>query len=196
MKSPNKSVERMAAGRRLSQYRTRWAAAIAHFRRWPYMSKTHLHAVNPEGKQVLEELLAPMFSTLEPGFSAAADELRWEADHSAEPHFDVRCSYRCADRYTPLPVHPEFHPWIASSRMRILCGMSIRPDVSEQAGSLRVRVDGRVVAVAVRITVEGSREIVSFSPIWQPPPNGQPTAARERRDYAVVSCRALLARRR
>jgi hypothetical protein len=43
---PNQSVERMAAGGRLLQCRTRWAAAIAHFLRsadWQVMEKSGNH---------------------------------------------------------------------------------------------------------------------------------------------------------
>jgi len=51
------------------------------------------HAVNADGKEVLKELLTPLFITLAPGFEARADELRVDVTHAEHQASAVACSY-------------------------------------------------------------------------------------------------------
>ena len=102
------------------------------------MRHPDLYLLNAEGKEVLRELLAPLFSTLAPGFEARAEELRMEATGLRQPAFEVACCYFKAGTSFPLTVTEGYHPWIVSSRIRILCGMSILPDVPRQDGRMPV----------------------------------------------------------
>src|SRR5207244_3664221 len=108
-----------------------------------------LHAVDEHGKEVLKELLTPLFATLGPGFEAGAEELRVQATRTEEHDFQVVCNYVRGGATFPLSVSAGYHPWITSSRIRIVCGMSIMPDIPHQDGKMTVRLGARIIPVGV-----------------------------------------------
>ena len=130
------------------------------------MRNTVLHALNADGKEVMGELLAPLFATLAPGFEARAEELRVEAIRSQQPDFEVACSYIKGGVSFSLPVAKGYHPWIGSSRIRILCRMSIVPDIPCQDGKMTVRLGERTITLKVQVMAKQGREVMSFRPIW------------------------------
>ena len=125
-----------------------------------------LHAVDKHGKEVLRELLTPLFATLAPGFEAGAEELRVEAARTEGPDFQILCCYVRGGATFPLSVAAGYHPWITSSRIRIVCGMSIIPDIPRQDGKITVRWGERIITVVVQVLAEGGKEIMLFRPTW------------------------------
>jgi hypothetical protein len=125
-----------------------------------------VHAIDAGGKELCSELLAPLFVTLAPGFEAGADELRLQATRAEGHDFQIVCSYIRGGATFPLSVAAGYHPWITSSRIRIICGMSILPDIPHQDGSMTVRFGERTISVRVQVTAENGTEIMKYQPMW------------------------------
>ena len=131
--------------------------------------------MDADGKEVLRELLAPLFATLAPGFEAGAEELRMEATHQQRSDFLVAGRYVSGGASFSLTIAARYHPVIASSRIRILCGMSIMPDIPRQEGRMSVRLGERTISVGVQVVADSGREIMLFRPEWDR--SGQPDGA-------------------
>ena len=128
-----------------------------------------LHALNADGEEVLGDLFTPLFVTLAPGFEASAEELRVEVTHSQHTDFEIACSYIKGGSSFCMSVAKGYHPSITSSRIRILCGMSIMPDVPRQDGKMTVRFGERTIGVNVQVIAETGRGVMVFRPIWDAP---------------------------
>src|SRR5882762_10075192 len=95
-----------------------------------------LHAVDESGKEVITSLLKPLFSILVAAFINHAEEIEIRANQSDSK--EVFIDYQKDNQRIPLTPTKDFHPFITSSRIRIISGMSIEPDL-QQKGEMRVQ---------------------------------------------------------
>ena len=123
-----------------------------------------LHVLDADGKEVLKDLFVPLFTTLAPGLDSRAEEL--EVAHLQGPPFAVDCRYTKGGASFPLSVAAGYHPAITSSRIRIICGMSIMPDVPRQNGKMKIRLGSQTITINVQVHAEKERELMLFQPIW------------------------------
>jgi hypothetical protein len=128
------------------------------------MPDLDLHVLDADGKEVLRDLFVPLFTTLVPGLDARAEEL--EIAHLHGPPFAVACRYIKGGASFRLSVAAGYHPAISSSRIRIICGMSIMPDVPRQGGKMAIRLGNQTITMKVQVIAEKKREVMLFQPIW------------------------------
>lgn len=125
--------------------------------------QVELYAVDEQGKRLLGSLLEPFWQTISSAFLNKANEVMVRANQS-DPR-DVNIVYQKKGEIVPLKPMEGFHPFISSSRIRIISGMSIIPNIS-QTGKMRVRFNEDFLTIDVKIDVKDSFEIVSLRPQW------------------------------
>jgi hypothetical protein len=122
-----------------------------------------LYAVNESGKEVITSLLEPLFSILLAAFINHAEEIEIRASQSGSK--EVFIDYQKENQRIPLTPTKDFHPFITSSRIRIISGMSIKPDL-QQKGEMRVQFNKTILLVGVEVALENEWEILRFKPHW------------------------------
>lgn len=122
-----------------------------------------LYAVDPDGKEILKPLLGPFFITLLPAFENRADEIEIRANRANIS--EIVIGYKKGSQTTQLSPAASFHPFITSSRIRLISGMTIEPDKA-QKGKMRVHYNKAILTIEVEIELENSLEILRLRPIW------------------------------
>src|SRR5258707_15172279 len=97
------------------------------------MSK--LYAVDERGHPVLEQQLEPFFSSLLPALVAKAEEIEIRASLSSNL---VEMFYLKGGQTWLMAPARNFQPFVASSRIRILAGMSVSTQHKKQYGAIRI----------------------------------------------------------
>ena len=67
---------------------------------------------------------------------------------------------------TELMPSKDFHPFVTSSRIRILAGLSISPDAEKQTGQIRVCFNDNMLNVNVEVEIKSNVEILLLKPFW------------------------------
>lgn len=87
-----------------------------------------LCAIDKNGSPLLESVLTPFFTTVFPAFFRKADWIRIRSNLATG---EVQANYAKEKRITRLIPSDGFQPFVASSRIRILAGLSISPDAEK-----------------------------------------------------------------
>jgi len=131
------------------------------------MASPNLNAVCKDGAALHMPVLEPLFASLRPAFVEEADEICISARLGDDWAKDLVMQYSKHGRLVELAPHTDFHPFVCSSRIRILAGIPIQPVAGTQTGQIRVNYGGRCLDVSVRITLQGDRETIVLVPLWK-----------------------------
>lgn len=125
---------------------------------------TELYAINENGQKILGPLLEPFWKTVFCAFLNKADEVTVRANRENASDMDVK--YQKGEEIFHLTPAEGFHPFITSSRIRIISGMAITPDLV-QNGKMRVKFNGDVLIIEAKIEVEKGNEKLRLIPQWK-----------------------------
>jgi hypothetical protein len=129
------------------------------------MSETlELYAIDDNGKELLSSVLAPFWKTVFTAFLNKSNEIIIRANRLEARDVDIR--YQKEGAFVTLTPSDGFHPFISSSRIRMISGMVIAPDIS-QHGNIRVRFEKMILSVDIQIEVENNDEILRLKPQWE-----------------------------
>jgi hypothetical protein len=123
---------------------------------------TVLYAIDESGSEVLASLLKPLFSTLLPAFLNRAEVITVCANLTNSS--EVNVDYEREGRIISLIPAKDFHPFVTSSRIRIISGMSIVPEPF-QKGKMRICFGKDILTVDVEIEVTKDSEILRLKPL-------------------------------
>ena len=119
--------------------------------------------LKPDGTEFPNAIMQPLLDTIYPALGQKAEEIIVRANLNNAA--DISVSWRRGPKSLLLGVAKDFHPFIASSRLRILAGMSIVHDLTQQ-GSLRLRIGKEDVNVLMRVFIDDNYEVVVLRPRW------------------------------
>jgi hypothetical protein len=122
-----------------------------------------IYAVNKDGSPILESILKPLFSSLRPALLDKAEQIEVRANLTSQSCEMFYCKGQARRSLIP---DPEFHPFITSSRIKILAGISLSA-ASKQAGVIRIFFVNDILEVAVDIETDNELEIVRLKPKWR-----------------------------
>ena len=125
------------------------------------MSK--LYAVDERGNPVLEQLLEPFFSSLLPALVAQAEEIEIRA--SLTSSLVEMFYYKRGQTWLMAPAR-NFKPFVASSRIRILGGMSAPKQHEKQYGTIRIFCFNILLDINLEIAVRDDTESLCLKPAW------------------------------
>ena len=125
------------------------------------MSK--LYAVDERGHPVLEQLLEPFFSSLLPALVARAEEIEIRSSFSSNL---VEMLYLKAGQIWLLAPARNFQPFIVSSRIRMLAGLSASTQHKKQYGTIRIFCLNSLLDINLEIDVGDDAESLCLKPAW------------------------------
>jgi hypothetical protein len=123
-----------------------------------------LYAIDEQGDRLLGSVLEPFWKTISSAFSNKANVITVRANRLNAGDVDV--NYQKEGKIVPLSLANDFHPFISSSRIRIISGMVINPNLT-QTGKVRVRFGKDVLTLDVKIEIENDYEILRLKPHWE-----------------------------
>jgi hypothetical protein len=127
------------------------------------MNDSKLCVVDDKNNPVLESLLSPFWETILPAFQKKAKEIQIHSNRSNAD--DVSIQFQQNEQVTLLKQSKDFHPFVTSSRIRIILGVTVNVD-SSQSGKMRVRFNEKIMNVNVRIETLDNFEILTLNPEW------------------------------
>src|SRR6266404_3099885 len=113
------------------------------------MSK--LYAVDERGHPVLEQLLEPFFSSLLPALVAKAEQIEIRACFSSNL---VEMLYLKGGQTWLMAPARNFKPFVASSPIRILGGISASTQHKKQYGTIRIFCFNSLLDINLEIDVQ------------------------------------------
>ena len=119
--------------------------------------------LNKEGAWQTMAVLEPFFRTVAPALEQNVDEITMTANLSDSRDGSILA--RKGTQTFQLTPDPEFHPFVSSSRLRILSGMSIVPTEEIQQAMLPLEIDGQHMTFNLTVRVEHGNEILTIHPV-------------------------------
>lgn len=124
------------------------------------MQNPSIYIITNCGQNFSEPVNQLFFRTILPALRDKADEIRIMATAT-----DVSAEFVSDGNTVALKLHAEFHPFVASSRIRIASGMSIMP-TELQTGSMQMVFEKQQASVLGRITTTDGQETLSMKLTW------------------------------
>jgi hypothetical protein len=121
--------------------------------------------VNQGGECLEVGVLGPFLQAVLPALVSRAEEIRVSANLSDAT--DLSVEWQKEGQTFPVLANRDFHPFVTSSRLRILAGISLIPREETQAGTLRMKIDREEIVLELRISRQRGREIVLLRPRWE-----------------------------
>jgi hypothetical protein len=129
----------------------------------------NLSIVNVNGDDILAKLLRPFYSTIEPAFLEHGSQIILEAaipkENGERP--EASAYYTKDGGKHVLGIDVDYHPFITSSRIKIIAGISIALTEGTKHGQMRIRFGKELLAISVQTILKGNHETVILTPDWK-----------------------------